>query len=295
MTETSLFIFGRTGQVATALAERCEAQGRVYEQVGRDRADLADADSLRAAVAACPAGAVVVNAAAYTAVDQAESEPEMAFMVNRDAPGAMARTCAERNLPFIHLSTDYVFEGVGDRAYREDDAVDPQSVYGRSKLEGEQQVLAAGPGSAVFRTAWVYSPFGKNFVKTMMRLGAERDEMRVVDDQVGSPTSAHDIADGICAAADRLVKNPHAAGLYHLTGSGEASWADLAETIFVDMDARTGRRPALHRITTDQFPTPAKRPMNSRLDCSKFDAHFGYRSPHWRQSLSLVLDRLAAS
>lgn len=290
-----LFIFGRTGQVATALAERCEAHSLRHDCVGRDRADLTDAEAVTAAIAGCPADAVVVNAAAYTAVDQAESEPDAAFAINRDAPGVMAQACAARDLAFIHLSTDYVFDGTADRPYREDDPVNPQSVYGRSKLEGEARVFAAGGRAVVMRTAWVYSPFGKNFVKTMLRFGAERDEMRVVDDQRGSPTSAHDIADAICAAAPRLAETPEAAGLYHLTGSGEGSWADLADAVFEDLRARQGRRPVLHRITTADYPTPAARPANSRLDSTRFETQFGYRAPDWPVSLGEVLGRLSAA
>lgn len=292
MTKPALLVFGTSGQVALALQERASQSGIDLVAVGRQDADLTDPDAPEAVIERLAAGRVVVNGAAYTAVDQAETDAETAHAVNAAAPGRMAKACAERTLAFIHLSTDYVFDGRKQGAYVETDPVSPRSVYGRTKLEGEQAVTAAGGRSAILRTAWVYSPFGKNFVRTMLRVGAERNTLRVVHDQRGSPTSAHDIADAILVAAGALARNETVSGLYHLAGSGEASWAEFAEGVFKLASARGGPSATVERITTADYPTPAPRPGNSRLDCTKFEAAFGYRSPHWLQSLESVIDRL---
>lgn len=281
-------MFGATGQVARAMLERAEGQGLDVTALGRDQADLQDPDALRAAIAAAPEGAVVLNAAAYTAVDKAESEPELAEAVNGRAPGVMAEAARDRGLGFIHISTDYVFDGSKDGAYRETDATNPKGVYGVTKLQGEEAATAAHPGAVIVRTSWVYSPYGGNFLKTMLRVGAERDELRVVNDQVGAPTSAHDIADGLIA----LMKADRAAGAYHLTGGGEASWADFADAIFEAQEPIWGRRPAVTRITTADYPTPAARPANSRLDCTRIERDAGFRAPHWRKSMIDVLETL---
>lgn len=293
MRAPTIFMFGKSGQVARAMTERCAEKGIVLKALGREDADLMDPAALRLPISEAPDGAVVVNAAAYTAVDQAEEDQETAYAVNETAPGVMAQGCAARGLPFIHLSTDYVFNGAKDGAYVEDDATDPLGVYGASKLAGEKAVLAAGGRFVIIRTSWVYSPFGRNFVKTMLRVGAERDELRVVDDQIGAPTSAHDIADAILAAAGKLAAGVGETGIFHMTGAGEASWADFADTIFEKQAPRWGRRPVVTRILTADYPTPARRPLNSRLDCEKFERAFGYRPPDWRESLAKILDRLA--
>ena len=290
MSPPPVMMFGRSGQVARAVAERAPAFGHAVTALCRDEADLTDAEALRQAINAAPPGAVILNAAAYTAVDQAESEPETAKAVNADAPGIMARAAHKRGLRFIHLSTDYVFDGEKAAPYAETDPTAPRSVYGATKKAGEDAVLDAHPGAVVVRTAWVYSPFGKNFLKTMLRVGAEREALRIVDDQIGAPTSAHDIADGLFA----LIAAPHASGLFHLTGAGRASWADFAEAIFERQAAIWGRRPRVERITTAQYPTPATRPANSQLDCSRLKTLTGYEAPPWRDSLAAVLDRLNA-
>lgn len=292
MSHTPILMFGKTGQVAQALTERCARLGVDIISLGREDADLTDPVSLRNMISRHGEGRVVVNAAAYTAVDQAESEEALAHAVNAAAPAAMAQACQAQGLTFIHLSTDYVFDGSKSGAYLETDPVAPQSAYGRTKLAGEAGVGASGARAAVFRTSWVYSPFGKNFVKTMLRVGAQRDELTVVADQHGGPTSAHDIADGILAAAPRLQADASMAGVYHLSGSGEASWADFAEAVFEEAAPHGGPRPAVRRITTSEYPTPAPRPANSVLDCSKMEADFGYRAPHWRESLAAVIARL---
>jgi dTDP-4-dehydrorhamnose reductase len=292
MSHTPILMFGKTGQVAQALTERCAALGLDLVSLGREDADLTDLASLRDTISRHGEGRVVVNAAAYTAVDQAESGEELAHAVNAAAPTAMAQACRAQDLAFIHLSTDYVFDGSKSSPYREADPVSPQSAYGRTKLAGEQGVGATGARAAVIRTSWVYSPFGKNFVKTMLRVGAQRDELTVVADQHGGPTSAHDIADAILAAAPRLLADSSRAGLYHLSGSGEASWADFAEAIFEEAAPHGGPWPVVRRITTSEYPTPAPRPANSVLECSKMEAGFGYRAPHWRESLKTVIARL---
>ena len=251
-----------------------------------------------------PPGAVVqagcdaiVNAAADTAVDKAESEPEVAMRVNGDGAGHVAEAAAELGVPLLHLSTDYVFDGTLDRPYREDDATGPTGAYGRSKLAGEANVAATHPNSAILRTAWVYSPFGANFVKTMLRLGETREEVGVVADQIGNPTNAIDIADALVFLARRLVADPSPSlrGVFHLTGQGEANWADMAEATFAAAE-RFGRKPVrVKRITTADYPTPARRPANSRLDNAKLLKRYGVALPQWRPSLENCVKRLLES
>lgn len=280
-----ILMFGATGQLAQALRDRADLNRAQLIALSRDKADLQDPDAICRAVAGAPDGAIVINAAAYTAVDKAESEPDIAAAINATAPGVMAAVARERGLRFIHVSTDYVFDGTKAGAYVEDDETNPLGVYGRTKLEGEHAVAAAHPDAAIVRTSWVYSPYGANFLKTMLRVGAERDELRVVDDQVGAPTSAHDIADGLFA----LIKAKGASGLFHLTGSGEASWADFADAIFAHQAPFWGRRPTVTRITTADYPTPASRPQNSRMNCDRIDRVCGFRTPDWHDSMAEIL------
>ena len=236
---------------------------------------------------------LLVNATAHTAVDKAESEVDLSFAINRDGPGAMAAACAKRGIPFIHVSTDYVFDGTKGGVYSEDDPINPLGVYGASKAAGEAAVRAATPQHIILRTSWVYSAYGNNFVKTMLRLGQERDEMRVVADQHGSPTAAADLAAAIVQVADTIKKTGSAAwGTYHLTGSGYTTWHDFAERIFQRLDERTGKRPRLVAINTADYPTPARRPANSRLDCSRARQMLGISCPPWQDSLDHVLDEL---
>jgi len=295
LTNPPILMFGATGQVACALRDLAPRHGLELTALSRTDADLTRPDEIEAAIAAVRPGTVVINAAAYTAVDLAETEVELATAINTTAPGVMAAACRKGSCDFIHLSTDYVFDGLSARPYLETDATNPQGVYGQSKLAGEEAVLRAHPQSVVIRTAWVYSPHGKNFVKTMLRLGAERDELGVVDDQLGGPTSAADIADGILAVYTRLATDRGVPGIFHLTGSGQASWADFADAIFENQAPRWGRRPVVKRINTVDFPTPAKRPANSRLDCDHLEAIYGFRAPPWRESLARVLTQLAAT
>ncbi len=287
-----LVIIGKTGQLARELIVQGEAAGWQVTALARDVADLSDpAGAAKALAAALPAEAVI-NAAAYTAVDRAESEEALAHTINGEAPGVLAKVCAQAGVPFLHVSTDYVFDGLKAAPYVEADATAPQGAYGRSKLAGEEAVKAAGGQWLIARTAWVYSPHGHNFVKTMLRLGKTREEMRVVDDQQGCPTAAHELARCLLVAAAAMAEDRKAGGLYHLAGAGETSWAGFAEAIFSRAEPYWHRCPVLHRITTEEYPTPARRPANSRLDCRQFDAMFGTRPEHWEMSLDTVIAAL---
>ena len=289
-------VTGTQGQVARALIERGAVRGVAIQALGRPDYDLLEPAGIAAAIAASSAD-VVVNAAAYTAVDKAESEPDSAMRINGAAAGAIAAAAAKGGRPIIQLSTDYVFDGALERPYREDHPVAPINAYGATKFAGERAVAAANPAHVVLRTAWVYSPFGANFVKTMLRLGETRAAIKVVADQRGSPTSALDIADAILAIAARLRERPSDPGLFgvfHLVASGEASWADFAEAIFAEAQ-RHGRKPvAVERIGTSDYPTPARRPANSRLDAAKLQDVYGVRLPDWRASLAPCVARLLA-
>jgi dTDP-4-dehydrorhamnose reductase len=284
-----LLVFGETGQVARELARVAASRGVAVEALGRGRADLADAAACAAAIEGAEVDAVV-NAAAYTAVDRAETEPELAHAVNGAAPGAMARACAGRGVPFLHVSTDYVFDGTPGRAWREDDPTGPLGVYGASKLEGERAVLAAGGRAAVLRTAWVFSAHGGNFVKTMLRLGAERERLRVVDDQIGSPTPARAIAEALVTMAGALAAGRGEGGVFHFGGQPAVSWAGFARAIF---ETKGGPAPVVEAIPTSEYPTPARRPLNSVLDCGRIAAVFGIAQPDWRAGLADVIAELA--
>lgn len=287
-----LVVIGQTGQLARELVTQGEGAGWQVMALARDVADLSDPEGAGNALEAVLPAHAVINAAAYTAVDRAESEEARTHTINAEAPGALAKVCADAGVPFLHVSTDYVFDGTKASPYTEDDATAPQGAYGRSKLAGEEAVMAAGGQWLIARTAWVYSPHGANFVKTMLRLGKTRDEMRVVDDQQGCPTAAHELARCLLVAANATVEDREAGGLYHLAGAGETSWAGFAEGIFSRAEPHWCRRPVLHRITTEEYPTPARRPANSRLDSAKFEADFGTRPEHWEMSLDTVMARL---
>lgn len=286
-------VTGTTGQVVTSLIERGTAAGHDVIAIGRPDLDLADpASVVRALKGAAPD--VVVSAAAYTAVDKAESESDLAFAVNGAGPGAVAQAAKVFGVPLIHISTDYVFDGTLDRPYVESDPTGPTGVYGASKLAGERAVLDGHDNSAVLRVAWVYSPFGGNFVKTMLRLAADRDDLGVVGDQVGNPTSALAIADGILQVATNMVadSSPSLRGIFHMTAPGEASWADFAQAIFAASTARGGPSASVRPIGTADYPTPAIRPANSRLDCGLIARVHGVTLPDWRTSLDEVMERL---
>ncbi|WJS84580.1 dTDP-4-dehydrorhamnose reductase [Paracoccus sp. TOH] len=280
---TGLLVFGRTGQVATELA-RLVPDARF---LGRDRVDLADPAACAAAIQASGCAAVL-NAAAYTAVDRAESESDLARRINAEAPAAMARAAAERRVPFLHISTDYVFDGSGEQPRAETDPTGPLGVYGATKLAGERGIAAAGGQWAVLRTSWVFSAHGTNFVRTMLRLAAERDELRVVADQHGGPTPAADIAAACLTMLAAMRTDVARGGLYHFAGAPDASWAGFAREIM----AQAGLSCRVTGISTADYPTPARRPANSRLDCAAILRDFGISRPDWRAGLAKVLQEL---
>lgn len=276
-----VLVFGQTGQVARELARRLPA-GVTAQFLPRALADLSDPAACAAAVAASDADAVI-NAAAWTAVDRAETEEAAASVVNGDAPTAMARACAARGLPFLHLSTDYVFDGAGDRPFAPDHPTAPLGAYGRSKLAGEVGVQQAGGQWLILRTSWVVSAHGANFVKTMLRLGAERPSLNVVADQIGGPTPAAAIADALYACAAAMLGGAEG-GIHHFAGAPDTSWADFAREIMA-----AGHLPCqINDIPSSAYPTPARRPLNSRLDCTSL-ARFGITRPDWRAALPHII------
>jgi dTDP-4-dehydrorhamnose reductase len=291
-----MVVTGREGQVVRSLLER--GQGSAFEVValGRPDLDLFDPDRIEAALRRAHPD-VIVSAAAYTAVDRAETDEAAVHAANAVAPGRIAAAAASLGVPVVHLSTDYVFDGTKTAPYVEDDPVGPASAYGRTKLSGERAVAVATENHVILRTAWVYSPFGRNFLKTMLHLAESRERIDVVDDQVGNPTSALAIADGILAVAGNLLASdvPQLRGLFHMTGAGEASWADFATEIFAASARRGVPSAAVGRIATSAYPTPARRPANSRLDCAKLERVHGVRLGDWKQAVAETVGRLARS
>ena len=277
-----ILVFGKTGQVATELQRLGDSVA-----LGRDQADLSDpavcADTIRH-----HAPKAVINAAAYTAVDMAEEEETLATIINGEAPSAMAQACADLGIPFVHISTDYVFEGTGDAPWRPGDATAPQNAYGRSKLVGELGIRNSGAVHAILRTSWVVSAHGENFVKTMLRLSETRDSLNVVADQVGGPTPARDIAAASFEMAKQLIQDPAKSGTYHYSGAPDVSWADFATEIFV----QSGRHLIVTPIPTVDYPTPAQRPLNSRLECRETEQAFAISRPDWRDGLKEILQEL---
>jgi len=289
-----LLVVGSAGQLSRSLVERStDRSGIDLVAIGRPEVDLERPETVAHSIAAASAD-LVINAAAYTAVDLAEDEPGRAFAVNAAGAGEVARAAAEAGAPVIHISTDYVFDGRSSGRYREDDPTNPLGVYGRSKLEGEWLVRAANPDHLIIRTSWVYSPFGSNFVKTMLRLAADRDEVAVVDDQRGCPTSAPDLADALLTVAEHIREsNSGALGrTFHLAGPDACSWADFAEAIFAVSAGLGGPTANVRRIPTSEFPTKAVRPANSALDSSAFEREFGFALPQGRSSLEAALERM---
>lgn len=278
-----ILVTGGTGQVGTALRQLGPNFGVEIVAAGRDELDLTTPASIERAVGSRK-WAAVINCAAYTAVDKAESEPDAAYAVNAVAPELLALATAARGVRLLHVSTDYVFDGTKAGFYTEDDPVAPLGAYGASKEAGERGVRAANPDNVILRTAWVVSPWGHNFVKTMLRLGAERKQLRVVDDQRGCPTSAIDIADALLAIATKGGPT----GTFHFVNAGEASWCELARFVF----ARAGLDVAVEAIGTADYPTPAKRPANSRLSTDKLQATFGIRPRPWQDAVGDVVDAL---
>jgi dTDP-4-dehydrorhamnose reductase len=286
-----ILVLGAHGQVARALVAAANPMLSVLA-LGREDLDLNDLSQIRPAIAAA-APAVVINAAAYTAVDKAESDQVAALRLNRDAPAEAARVCAALAIPLIHISTDFVFDGTKGEPYIESDLLAPLNVYGRSKAEGEEAVAKAGGAFAIVRSSWLYAADGANFVRTILRLARERGAVRVVADQRGRPTWASDLAGALLLLAQRLLDgDPRAAGIFHYCNSGDATWADLAEAA-IEGAARRGAAPAqVERIGAADYPTAAKRPPDSRLDCARFTALAGAPPPDWRASLEQCLDEM---
>ncbi|MGH1354074.1 MAG: dTDP-4-dehydrorhamnose reductase [Thalassovita sp.] len=279
-----VLVFGKTGQVARELQRYAGVT-----TLSRGDADLSDPAACAEMIAQTNADAVI-NAAAYTAVDQAETDTKQAFRVNSEAPSAMANAAAKRALPFLHISSDYVFDGSGTTPWVEDAPTGPLGVYGASKLAGEQGVRDANGPHAILRTSWVVSAHGANFVKTMLRLGAERDALSIVADQIGAPTPARDIAEALMQMAAQLCADPSKSGTYHFAGMPDASWADFAREIF----AQSGTVCDVTDIPSSDYPTPAARPKNSRLDCTKVNTIFSISRPDWRVGLAGILSELKA-
>jgi dTDP-4-dehydrorhamnose reductase len=289
-------VLGGSGQVGEEIRRLPLPKDVELAAPGRDRLDLLDAQTVAAAIAAHPPWAAVINAAAYTEVDRAESEEALAFAVNAEAPARLAAETARRSIPLIHISTDYVFDGRKGAPYVEDDAVAPINAYGRSKLAGERGVIAANPRHVILRTAWVYSPYRKNFVKTILRLAGERDRLRIVADQRGSPTAARDIAKACLAIAVRCAADPEKApyGIYHYAGAGEATWFDFALKIVALAGGRLGRVPQVEPIRTSDYPTPAARAPDTRLDCTRVVRDYGVTLRPWPRALEETIDALLA-
>ena len=287
-----ILVTGGAGQLATALSS-----GPSVRRVGRPDFDFDRPETIEACFRAV-SPSLVVNAAAYTAVDTAESDAEAAYRANRDGPAELARLCAAAGVPLIHVSTDYVFDGTKAAPYVETDPTGPQGVYGASKLAGEQAVLSSGAHAIILRTAWVYGPIGKNFLLTMLNLGKTRDKLTVVADQHGCPTAADDLAAAILAIAARIAEGgwqDRYGGVYHAAGTGETTWCDFARAIFQEAQRHGGKVPVVEPIPTSAYPTPAKRPGNSRLDCGRLEAVFGVRLPAWRDSVARTVDAVFAA
>lgn len=278
----TILVFGKTGQVATELQKFAGITA-----IGRETADLSAPDCIAGIIANSDAKAVI-NAAAYTAVDKAEDEEDLANIVNGAAPRKMAIACDKKGIPFVHISTDYVFDGAGERPWQPDDKTAPLGAYGRSKLIGEDAVRDIGGTFAILRTSWVFSAHGNNFVKTMLRLGRERDELSIVADQIGGPTSAGQIAKACIDIANALIRAPEKSGTYHFSGTPNVSWADFARTIFDQSRLSV----MVKDIPATEFPVPAPRPKNSRLDCMLTERVFSIQQPDWRKDLTRVLFEL---
>lgn len=290
----TILVLGQSGQVARALAQLGERADEGLECVGRERCDLSNKSGVLAIIEAINPSAII-NAAAYTAVDAAETDEDAARLLNAHAPAEIASVAAQRYIPFIHLSTDYVFDGSKSGAYSEFDLTNPINVYGLTKREGEIAILQADPDAVILRTSWVYSEFGKNFLRTMLSLAKTRDALSIVDDQIGAPTSAHDIAKACLTIAKSKQNGAKGAGVFHMTGGGQTSWLGFASAAFDEtVSWRNGKQPVVSPISTADYPTPARRPLNSRLNCDLLEEEFGIRLPEWKTSMSVVLKALAS-
>ncbi len=287
----NLLVVGKNGQLARSLQRKTKAAHVPAVFLGRDELDLTTFQRLPEAFELFKP-TIVINAAAYTAVDKAESDVKAAYALNATGPAKLAALLAERSVPFIHISTDYVFDGTQSRPYTETDQVNPQSVYGKSKLAGENAVLAENPDSVILRTAWIYSLFGNNFVKTILRLAKERDEISVVNDQFGCPTNALDIAEALLTISQSVIEGGAGdrSGIYHLTNSGSTCWMEFASQI-IEYSARAGGASCnVNPIPTSEYPTPAPRPLNSRLDNSLAENNFKVSLRNWRVALKDLMN-----
>ena len=280
-----ILVFGKTGQVSTELQRLT-----CVIALGRDDVDLSDPAACAVAIRE-HAPKAVINAAAYTAVDRAEDEEHLATVINGDAPAVMAKACAELGIPMVHISTDYVFNGNGKEPWSSEDATEPQNAYARSKLAGERGIRDSGAVYAILRTSWVVSAHGTNFVKTMLRLSETRDALTVVADQIGGPTPAREIAAACLQIAKQLIQDTTKSGTYHFSGAPDVSWAKFAQEIFSQAD----RTMTVNPISTVDYPTPAKRPLNSRMDCHSTEQVFGVRRPNWHDGLKEILKDLGVT
>ena len=280
-----ILVFGKTGQVATELQRLSGVMA-----LGREDVDLFDPKACAATIRE-HAPKAVINAAAYTAVDKAEDEEHLATGINGEAPAAMAKACAELGIPLVHISTDYVFNGRGNTPYRPEDVTEPQNAYGRSKLAGETGIRESGAVHAILRTSWVVSAHGANFVKTMLRLSETRDALTVVADQIGGPTPARDIAKACLQIVNQLIQDTTKSGTYHFSGAPDVSWAEFATEIFAQADRLVSITP----IPTAEYPTPTKRPLNSRMDCNSAEQVFGIKRPNWQDGLKEILKDLGVT
>ncbi len=302
----NILLLGKGGQVGWELQRALLPLGTLvacdFDSPEPWRADFTQPASLQALIERVQPG-LIVNAAAHTAVDKAESEPELARAINATAPGVLARSAAARGVPLVHYSTDYVFDGSGNHARREDDPTGPLSVYGRTKLEGEEAIRASGCQHLILRTSWVYAARGGNFARTMLRLAAERDTLKVISDQVGAPTGAELLADVTAHAVRRLQADSSVGGTYHCAAAGFTSWHGYAQHVisFAQAHPQALGRPlkasaeTVHAISTSEYPTPAQRPLNSRLDCSKLQHTFGLHMPAWQQGVERMLTEVLAA
>lgn len=293
MTPGHCVILGETGQVAVALAQRLSTGPWRVTALGRASNDLSDPASTRDNILRL-APDVVINAAAYTAVDKAESDPDAATALNVTGPAAAAAAARVLGVPFVHFSTDYVFDGSKGRPYLESDPTSPLGIYGATKLAGEQAIAEANPAHIILRTSWVCSPTGSNFVKTMLRLAADRDEIGVVADQRGQPTFADDLAQAVLTLLDRWSgsPDPSRSGVFHLAGATETNWCAFAQAILQGSSIRGGPHAHVRAITTADYPTPVHRPADSRLDCGRIEEVYGIRLPAWPDALEDCLDAL---
>ena len=277
-----ILVFGKNGQVGRKL-ERFNN----VTALGRNELDFKNLDDIEIIIKEyCPSA--VINAAAYTKVDQAENEEALAYTINRDAPKRIADVCSEIDIPLVHISTDYVFDGLGELDRKTDDITSPINVYGKSKLSGEHEIIQSGAAYCILRTSWIFSAYGKNFLKTMLRLSEENRTLNVVNDQIGGPTSASDIAIACINIATQLIDFPKKSGVYHFTGTPQVSWAEFAEEIFL----QSNKNVIVNQISTTLHESIADRPLNSRLDCSKTEEVYGIKLPDWRISLSETLREL---